>query len=87
MGKREGSSRGVCRGANIGARGGARRQIIGASLLLRAPKTFDSFEKKCIKCVKKDYRILLSLEEVCYDKMKKNVRRYSQEEQFEIATF
>ena len=36
---------------------------------------------------KKDYRILLSLHDLYYDKMKKIVRRHSQEEQFEIATF
>ena len=36
---------------------------------------------------KEDYKILLSLEELYYDEMKKNVRRHSQEEHFEIATF
>ena len=40
------------------------------------------FEKK-----KKDYRILLSLHDLYYDKMKEIVRRHSREEQFEIATF
>ena len=53
---------------------------------LDPPKDSKKMEN-CIKFEKRDYRILLSLEEVCYDKMKKVVRRHSQEEQFEIVTF
>ena len=40
-----------------------------------------------IKFEKRDYRILLSLHDLYYDKMKKVARRHSQEEQCVIATF
>jgi hypothetical protein len=53
---------------------------------LDPPKDSRKIEN-CIKIEKRDYRILLSPEEVCYDKMKKVVRRHSQEEHFEINTF
>ena len=46
LGKRVGYSGGGWRqGANIGARGGARAQIIGARVLLGSPKTLNFFKK------------------------------------------
>ena len=49
MGRRVGCSGGGWRqGANIGARGGARAQIIGASVLLRSPETLNFFKKMYI---------------------------------------
>ena len=87
LGKRVGySGGGWHQGANIGARGGARAQIIGARVLLGSPKTlFFFFYVK--KKRKEDSEVLLSLDELYYDKMQKVVLRALQEEQFEFATF
>ena len=54
LGKRVGYSGGGWRqGANNGARGGARAQIIGARVLLGSPETFDFVKKMYNFCKKR----------------------------------
>ena len=57
LGKRVGYSGGGWRqGANNGARGGARAQIIGASVLLGSAETFNFCKKMRKKCKKRIIR-------------------------------